>query len=384
MKIGYFEVHNGCAGDMLAASLIDAGLSRAALSRELGKLGLRNYTLRIETVSRPTGYGHPLKAALFNVVPRAGRWDDHTAYRTIVRIVQKSRLAKPLREKIQNIFSVLAEAEALVHGEKPECVHFHEVGQIDAIVETAAVVIGLDLLGVEEISCGAVGLAQPAPATARIVRGMKTVPRDVPYEITTPTGAAILKGLCGLRGPARPMTFSTVGFGAGTRPEPSPNVVRFYLGETGGTDDTVVVIETNIDDMNPVLFEHAMERLYAAGALDVCLTMGQGKKNRPVFQLMVLGSEAGFDRLAHTIFEETTTLGLRYRIENRRTLERLFRDVKTPWGAVPVKVGLLEGKQVNVSPEYEPCRRIAAKHGVPLKAVYDQVRRGIKDDRRSV
>ncbi len=376
MKIGYFEVHNGCAGDMLAASMVDAGLAPAALRRELAKLGLRNYSLRIETVRRPTGYGHPLKATLFRVLPHKDAWDDSTAYPAIVRLIEKSRLAPAVKDKIKGVFAVLAQAEARVHGEKPDHVHFHEVGQVDAIVETAAVVAGLELLGVDKVYCSAVGIAEPAPATVEMLKGRAVIVRDAPYETATPTGVAILKGLCGEGACGRrAMTFSRVGYGAGTREEPAPNVVNFYLGEQGAEVATVAVIEANVDDMNPLLFEQVMEKLYEAGALDVHLAVGQGKKNRPVFHVTVLAPERLVEEAARIIFEETTTLGLRYRVDNRLTLERSSRNVKTPWGKIPVKIGFLGGKPVNAAPEYEACRSAARKHGVPLKTVYDEVRR---------
>jgi len=371
MRSLYFQVQNGCAGDMLVASLLDIGLSLTELKRELERIPVSGYHLKVSRVKRPTDFGHHIEATVFQVVPKSS-WKDKTSYREIVQTVEKSSLVQTQKDRLKKILGILARAEADVHGEEISELHFHQIGQADALVEMSAVVIGIDLLQVEEVSCSSIGVAQPAPATVKVLKGMPTVVHGVAYELTTPTGAAILRGLCPLAGKPVTMNMEAMGYGAGQRTEPVPNVVQVLLGSRVA-ESRVAVLETNIDDMNPVFFEVLMERLFKAGALDVSLFPGQGKKSRPVFQLQLICSPEHLERICETIFAESTTLGLRFRLENRIVLERRMEKISTAWGEIPVKFGLWKGQVVNFAPEYEACKKIAGEFGLPLKEVYTEV-----------
>jgi len=375
MNIAYFDVTAGCAGDMLSASLIDAGLSMSALLKELAGIAVGGYRIETRKVGRMTGYGHPLKATVFDVTLTGGRKEHEVPYRKILRTIETSRVSAVSRRKMIRVFETLADAESVVHGETKEALHFHEVGRTDAIVEIATVVLGLEILGVKETYASAVGLGVSSPAVMAMANGMKTILTGARQETATPTGVAILKGLCSAIGVSSAMTVERSGFGAGMREDPAPNVVRFFAGTAGEADaDRITVIETTIDDMNPVFFETAIASLFAAGALDVTLVPGQGKKNRPVFLLTVMVPGEKAAAVTKALFEETTTLGVRVRVEERIVLDRSFRNAATPWGGVPVKVGLLDGRIVNEMPEYEACKAIARRHAVPVKRVYQAVR----------
>ncbi|HOJ40407.1 MAG TPA: LarC family nickel insertion protein, partial [bacterium] len=348
----YFQVQNGCAGDMLVASLLDLGLPLVELERELRKFPVGGFRLQTKKVRRKTTFGHELPATALEIIPD-GTWEDTNSYQKIVSVIQQSGLSQKQKERLSKIFNLLARAESAVHGEPLEKLHFHQVGQVDALVEMASVVIALDLLEVEEVGCSAIGVACPAPATVEMLRGLPAVVHGCPYELATPTGVAILCGLCPEPGQASRLKLKAAGYGAGQRLEPSPNVVQALLGSSETGNDEVGVIETNIDDLNPVLFDFLMERLFASGALDVSLFPGQAKKNRPVFNLQVIFPPERLEPVAHTIFSESTTLGLRFRLEKRLVLERRMQTVETSWGPVPVKLGFLKGRLVNLAPEYE-------------------------------
>jgi len=378
MRSLYFQVQNGCAGDMLVASLLDVGLSLADLKRELERIPLSGYHLKVSRVKRPTDFGHHIEATVFRVVPKSS-WKDKTSYREIVQTIEKSSLLQSQKDRLKKILGILARAEADIHGEKVSELHFHQIGQVDALVEMSAVVIGIDLLQVEEVSCSSIGVAEPSPATAEVLKGMPTVVHGVPYEITTPTGAAILRGLCPLAGKPVTMNLEATGYGAGQRAEPAPNVVQVLLGGRVA-ESPVAVLETNIDDMNPVFFEVLMERLFKAGALDVSLFPGQGKKSRPVFQLQVISRPQHLERICEIIFAESTTLGVRFRLENRLVLERRMEKISTAWGEIPVKFSFWRGQVVNFAPEYEACKKVAGEFGLPLKEVYTEVIAWCKQD----
>lgn len=372
MKIGYFEVQSGCAGDMLVASLLDAGLDIRLLKKELTKLPFSDYSIAVRKVDRPTHYGHNLKATIFEVKP-GKNWLDSTSYSDICKLIDQATFSSTRKKKIKGIFQILAEGESKAHGEPISKVHFHQVGQVDALVEVAGVVAGLELLGIEKVYCSQIGLANPAPATSEIGRGMPVILTGQKWEITTPTGISIIKAITELPGFSPEITLTRVGYGAGTRLEPAPNVVRFMEGLTFSGPEQIQVIETNLDDINPLFFDRILERLFQAGALDVGFFPGQTKKNRPVFDLKIQAPLERFEQVAKVIFEETTTLGLRYRTENRLVLDRKMETVDTTWGKIPVKIGFFQGKPVNIAPEYDVCKKISRQHKVPLKKVYQEV-----------
>lgn len=305
-------------------------------------------------------------------------------YSEIDRLLRGSELRAGVKARTRAIFHALAEAEAHVHGTKIEAVHFHEVGAVDAIVDVAAAAIGIDRLGVGHVSCGPVALGHgrvdtdhgilplPAPATLELLRGVPTEPAHVDWETVTPTGAAILRVLVDEYGPLPAMRPEAVGYGAGgDRPGPMPNVVRLTLGEPESTlfADRIVCLETNLDDLVPEHFDHVMERLFEAGALDVSIQHVQMKKNRPGFLLRVLARPSEREALARLLFAESTAIGVRTQEWDRLLLQREQRRVETRFGRVRVKCVTGIDGGVQFSPEYDDCKKAAKRSGASLREI---------------
>jgi len=364
---------------MILGALLDAGLEPGVWQGELNKLNLSGYELKIDRVQR-----QGLAATAVRVLVSEGNPERHLA--EIEELIGTSQLPTEVKETSVEVFRRLAMAEAKVHGTTPDRIHFHEVGGVDAIIDIVGSVVGLQLLGVEEVyastlplghgfvDCAHGRLPLPAPATVELLQGVPVVSRDVEGELVTPTGAAILTTLAKDFGLFPPMTVEKIGYGAGQRDFPFPNLLRLLVGTTSPTLDarveTLTLLEANIDDLNPEFYGHLMERLFAAGALDVYLTPVQMKKNRPGVVLSVACPPAQAEALAALVFAETTTIGLRRQEVQRWALARERVEVETPYGTVGVKVARLGGKVMTTSPEYEDCRRLALERGVPLKEVY--------------
>ncbi len=304
-------------------------------------------------------------------------------YSEIVRILEKARLVASVRERALAIFRALAEAEAAVHGTPLAKVHFHEVGAVDALVDVAGAAIALERLEVERVTCSPLALGHgtvqtehgllplPAPATLELLRGIPTVPAGVGWETVTPTGAAIVRTVVDAFRPLPALIPESIGHGAGLdREGPMPNVLRAVLGRDGGPAwDRVLVLETHLDDLIPEHFDHLMDRLLEAGALDVALQHLQGKKNRPGFAVRVLGRPADREALAGVLFAESSALGVRVAEWDRLVLPREVVRVKTDYGRIAVKWSRDPDGGVEVSAEYDDCKRAARRHGVPLRRV---------------
>jgi uncharacterized protein (TIGR00299 family) protein len=291
-----------------------------------------------------------------------------------------------VKQTAERIFNRLAEAEGRVHGRSPEEVHFHEVGAVDAIVDIVGTAICLELIGWPKIVAGPMptfhGYATgshgtfplPAPATAEILRGVPWRKLGIEGELVTPTGAAIITEIASGFGEMPAMTVESIGYGAGKSDFGIPNVLRIMLGEESisvPAARSVTVIETNIDDLNPQFYETAMERLFAAGALDVFLTPIQMKKNRPGTLLSVICDPVKTESLAAVVLAETSTLGVRISRWERVCLDRRWEEVVTGFGTIRIKIGERDGKTITASPEYEDCKQAAAKHDVAIRQVYE-------------
>lgn len=376
--IAYFDCYSGISGDMTLGALVDAGADPEALRAQVAGLGLAGYDLRFEKVERQGITGTKAVVALDEGVAQ-----PHRHLSDILAILDASSLPPVVRERASNVFKTLAEAEARVHGVAVEQVHFHEVGALDAIVDVVGSVAGLELLGVRQVYASSLPtgkgmvrtshgpLPVPAPATmeilARVAAPLRAV--DVEAELVTPTGAAILATLATFRQPD--MQLKSVGYGFGTRQLPWANALRLWLGEPvepGPGLERTSLIEANLDDTTPEALGFAMERLFAAGALDVFFTPIQMKKNRPATMLSVIAPLDREGDLAAAVIRETTTLGVRISRTSRITAERRVETVDTPLGPVRVKVKTFQGK-VSYSPEYEDCARIARERGVTLSEV---------------
>jgi len=379
MKTAYFNCPAGISGDMCLGALLDAGASLPLLHEQLAMLSIDGYQLTaVPSEKSSIRATQALVSCSRNAAPR------HLA--EILDLIRSSALSPWAKDKSCLIFQRLAEAEAAVHGVLPEEIHFHEVGAVDAIVDIVGTVILLDQLGVEKVCasplpmghgfvrCAHGLLPLPAPATQQLLLGVPVYGVQQEGELVTPTGAAIISTLAESFGPMPEMTVQRLGYGAGSHDFPFPNLLQVSLGELRRSEerDTVLVMETAIDDMNPEIFSRLWELLFSAGALDVYLTAAQMKKGRPGTLLTVLCPPDRQEDLAALLFRETTTLGIRCRQEQRLLARRQVIQVDTPHGTCRVKVSSYAG-QLNIAPEFEDCRRLAQEADLPLKEIYATV-----------
>jgi len=375
--IAYLDCFSGISGNMLLGALIDAGLSVDDLRADLARLPLQGYQLKAERVTKRG-------IAATHVEVAVGHDHAHRGLKDVLKIIGESTLPREVMDCSRRIFTRLAEAEGRVHGLPADEIHFHEVGAVDAIVDVVGACCGLYRLGIVEVHASPVPLGGgwvetahgrlpiPAPATVELLKDVPAYGGPVDAELVTPTGAAIMTTLARSYGPMPSMTVRAVGWGAGTKDLPHPNALRIFIGEMTAApiEQRLVALETNLDDMNPEFFDYLMDRLFAAGALDVFYTSILMKKSRPATLVTVLADAADANVLREVIFRETTTLGVRSYDLTRLCLEREWREVETEFGPVRVKVGRAGGDIVTASPEYEDCRRLARESGTPVKTVY--------------
>ncbi len=388
MRIAYFDCFAGISGDMALGALVDAGADFESLKAELAKLGVNGYEIECAKVNR-----RGISATDVAVKLHHHHHDDEhhhhhhgRSYSEIVEIIQSSSLSDWVKEKSVEIFTRLGEAEAAVHGTSIDEIHFHEVGAVDAIVDIVGACVCLELLGIESVYASAMPTFQgtvnsshgllplPAPATMKLLKDVPWRELGIEGELVTPTGAAIVSALAESFGAMPGMTVESAGFGAGKNDYGIANVLRVLIGDLepgSGEKSEVAVIETNIDDMNPQIYDALMERLFAAGALDVYLTPIQMKKNRPGTLLSIICDPADTPRMTDIMFEETTSIGVRTSIAARTCLCRQTVEVETDYGLIRLKVARRGGKIVNAQPEYEDCKAAAAKFSAPVKTVQD-------------
>ena len=388
MRIAYFDCFSGISGDMTLGAFLDAGLSFKTLSGELAKLKVKNYRLERSKISRGGISGTGFKCI-------AGGDAHSRSLKEMVSIIEKSPLNNRVKSAAISIFRNIGAAEAKVHGiKKIDDVHLHELGSIDSIIDIVGTAIAINELGIDVVCASPVTtgrgsvmtahgrLPVPAPAALELLKGIPVNISGSGYELVTPTGAAILKTLSGSFGEPPGMTVDHIGYGAGSRDHGGgmPNMLRIVVGEAAAdfAKDSVYVIETNIDDMNPQNFEYLFERLFKEGALDAYVTNIQMKKSRPGFKLTVLTEVGDRERIAAIIFRETTTIGLRFYRIGRLKLERNTVSVKTKNGNVSVKISKGPGGILTASPEYEECAKLARKSKVPFKRIYDEAKAAVK------
>ncbi len=379
MRTLFFDCFAGASGDMILGALVGVGVEPRLLKEQLSLLDVPGYEVSFETVDR-SGIS-ATRAVVRTEEERAHRHLSH-----ILKIIRDSRLSDSVKERATQIFTRLAEAEAKIHNVPVERIHFHEVGALDAIVDVVGACVGFELLGVERFVCselhvgsGTVEMAHgrfpvPPPAVAELLKDAPVYSTDIKGELVTPTGAAVISTVCREFGPLPLMKIERTGYGAGGREyENFPNVLRLMLGESEGaassTDERLVVVETNIDDMSPQVYGHLMEEALRLGALDCYLAPVQMKKNRPGTLVSILCRPALRDVMCQLLLAETTTLGVRFYEVWRRALARETVKVETAFGAISVKVARLDGKVIKGMPEYEECRAAAERAGVPLLEV---------------
>ena len=386
MKIAYFDCFSGISGDMILGALVDAGVPFDQLQEGLSKLNLDGYTLTASTVLKKG-----IKATKVDVVIESPELPGRPV-KDLREIISESALDLSVKERSLTIIQRLAGAEAVVHNCPVEEVHFHEVGHIDTIVDVVGAVYGLQLLDVGRVlsspidtGSGYVRMSHgvfpiPAPATAELLKGKPVYSSGIGRELTTPTGAAIITTIASSFQALPEMRLSAVGYGAGGGDlHEKANVLRVLVGEEvqGYDADEVMLLETHIDDMNPQIYEYLIEKLLQAGALDVYLTPIMMKKSRPAHLLSIVTRVEDMDAIKRLVFKETTTLGIRSSKVTRSILKREIREVELPYGKVRVKVSGDKNSVINITPEYEDCKRIAMETGLPLKEIIDLAKRKI-------
>lgn len=387
MRIAYFDCFSGISGDMILGALIDAGLDLHQLESELRKLNISGYTLNAEKTTRKG-----ISGIRFLVHTE----EDHTErhLRDIEEIIDDSDLSEDIKVSSKAIFNELAHIEAKIHNKNPGEVHFHEIGGLDSIIDIIGSLLGMKLLGIETVyasripvgtgfvECDHGTLPLPAPATLELLKGIPICAIGMEKELVTPTGIAILKHVTKGFGFIPEMRIHRIGYGAGSREMKIPNLLRVWVGETSEEteheEDEVILIETNIDDMNPEFFGYASEKLLERGALDVFMTPIFMKKNRPGTLLSVLITPDKLEEMLSIVFSETTSLGTRFHRWERKKLPRELITVETTYGPVRVKVSKSGQELTNISPEYEDCKNIAEKKNVPLRKVYEEATVAVK------
>lgn len=380
-KVAYLDCFSGVSGDMLLGAIVDAGIPLKEIEKALKTLPLKGYRLEDKKVKRSFLKATKVTVKVTERKRVIRRWND------IKQMINESGLADHIKEIGLRIFKSIFEAEGKIHGEPFDKVHLHELGAIDCIIDIFGTLIGLDLLGVDKVLSSPVNLGSglvkgehglipvPSPAVLELLKDKPVYSSGPSFELTTPTGAVIIREIVNEFKPMPLMNITGTGYGAGTKDfEDFPNALRIITGEIRKDGESeVVVIETNIDDMNPQVYEYLIERLFDAGVIDVFLTQVVMKKGRPGILLTVLCEETKKDAIARIIFKETTTLGLRFYRTERVTLEREMRTGYHGEDKVRLKVARYEGKE-KTNPEYEDCKKIAKRKGIPLIDVIKEVK----------
>jgi uncharacterized protein (TIGR00299 family) protein len=376
-RVAYLDCIGGIAGDMVLAALLDAGAPVEALSSVPGRLGIGAVGIEVSRVTR-----HGIAATYVKVVPP--EQPPQRTWLELREVIERGDLPERARARALAALAALADAEARVHGVPVEDVHFHEIGGVDTLVDVCGAGLLLDELDVYDVACSALPLAgglgsaahgvlpYPAPATVELLRGAQVRGVDGGKELVTPTGAALATTLAGSFGPLPPLTLEGIGYGAGRDDfRDRPNLLRVLLGQgvPAGVSE-VILLETNLDDLNPELVPDAVERCFDAGALDVWTAPAQMKKGRPGIVLSALTRAPAERAVAAAMLEETSALGVRVQRLHRYELEREVRMVELYGGRVRVKVGSLDGRVVNVAPEHDDCAALARRTGRSVKSVW--------------
>jgi len=383
MKIAYFDCFSGASGDMILGALTDAGLSPRLLREELKKLKLPSLHLKATKV---------LKGGLSAtqvVVEGKSEKKSHRTLKEMLRIIDRSALEPEIKEKSREIFRRIASAEGEIHQRPMEEIHFHEIGGLDSVVDIVGAVWGIRHMGIERmyvsrvnvgtgfVRCEHGTLPVPSPAALSLMKGKPIYSSGIEKELLTPTGAVLLSTLGSEFGNLPPMKVDRIGYGAGRSDLPHPNLLRVMIGTLEATSgmERVMVVETNIDDMNPQFYDYVMERLLTLEVMDVFLTPILMKKNRPATLLTVICSVEKLPSVIHFLLRETTTLGMRWHEEERARAEREIITLQTKHGAIHFKRARWEGRLISLSPEYEDCKRLALQKGIPLKDVFEEAKK---------
>jgi hypothetical protein len=380
MKTAYFDCFAGASGDMIIGAFLDSGIDFKMLEDELAKLNISGYTLSYKKCTKKN-----ISASKFDVKVITDQ--PHRSLSNIIDIIESSILHPVVKADAVSIFNIIGKAEALIHNTDIESIHFHEIGGIDSIIDICGAAICFHTAGIDRIVSSPLNtgsgfvetahgtLPVPAPATAEILKGIPVYSSGIKTELTTPTGAAVIRHYCRNFSALPGMTIKSIGYGSGTKNLDIPNVLRLIIGDdevSHSTDDEVAELESAIDDMNPEFYSYLFEILLKEGALDVSVIPAVMKKNRPGHVLKILSTKEKSDKIAEIVFRETTTSGIRINIVKRKIMERTLQEIETKYGMIKVKIHKLKGIPVTISPEYEDCRNAAIKYNVPLKEIYNE------------
>lgn len=383
-RVIYFDCFSGISGDMILGSLVDLGVDIKLIRKELKKINLKGYKLTSHQVKR-----NGIMGTKVNVVidPSIQKRNQARSFTDIKKLIVKSSLSENVKTDSIEIFRRIGTVEAKIHGTSLDKIHFHEIGAIDSIVDIVGGAICMSLLNIDIVFSSALNTGEglincehgtipiPAPATLKLLEGIPCYSSGTKNELTTPTGAAFIGYYGSKFGSLPKMNIMKSGYGAGSHEiKEIPNLLRVVLGEVliPSKIITMKVIETNIDDMNPEFYDHIMSQLLIAGAADVFLTAVHMKKNRPGTLLTTVVSNDKFHSIVQIILEETSTFGIRHYDVVRTELKRENKLIKTPFGKVRIKIGTFAGSRLTVSPEYEDCKKLALKKGIPVKRVYEE------------
>jgi hypothetical protein len=410
MTIAYFDTVGGISGDMTLGAFIHAGMPLDFLRQELLKLPVGGYSLEQKFIQRNAITAVKLNVLVKgeSVIAESNAHDDHhhshdahshhhdspahshysRSLKDILALIEKSALPARVQERSSKVFTIIGTAEAKIHSTTLEQIHFHEVGAVDSIVDIVGTAICMEYFGIDAVYSSPVKLGSggfvntqhgkmpnPTPATVEILKEYRTVLTDVPFELTTPTGAGIIKALSSGMLSMEQLNVKSIGYGTGTQDIPQlPNLLRIFIGELveGHDHDELVTVETNIDNMNPEVFPFVLERLLSVGAHDAFMIPIIMKKGRPGILLSALVNRGKLDAVLNVVFAETSTLGVRIQPVERRKLQRSSKTVKTLFGEMKVKVITVDGAE-RFSPEFEECKRVALEKNIPLIDVYKQV-----------
>lgn len=388
MRILYFDCFSGISGDMTLGALINCGIDPEEFKRQLDKLQIEGYEIKIANAMKNGISGTDVDVILKDreyIHDHDGHsHHHHRNLGDIEHILDHSSLNEKVKSISKKIFRKLAYAEAKIHGKTVEEVHFHEVGAVDSIVDIVGTAICIDMLKIDRFAASPVNTGMgfvkcqhgiipvPGPAALELLKGVPVYSTDTNTELVTPTGAAIISSLCESFGPIPAMVVESIGYGAGKKELEIPNYLRVIIGEDRRKEDDVYMMECNIDDMNAEFYDHVMKRLFDEGALDVFMTSIMMKKNRPAVKLSLLARLADTDKLSNIIFSETSTIGIRKYPVSRETLKREIISVSTIYGHVRIKIAYCDGKCVNYAPEYEDVKALSQSTGMPVKEIYNE------------
>ncbi len=381
MKVLYFDLIGGASGDMILAALIDAGVPADKLAEMLTGLKLDEFELKSASINK-----NGFQATKVDI--QVGKQPPERHLKEILDVIQNSSLPGPIRDRATKIFQKIAAVEAGIHNKPVDQIHLHELGSTDTIVDVTGALLALDYLGVSHIYASPIPLGSgfidgahgqiplPAPATIALLKGLPVRKTEIKAELITPTGAALLAELVDDFSPPPEMTIDKIGYGAGTRDLPIPNLLRVMIGEIAEkrnqTLEKLILLESNLDDMNPEIYPYVMNLLFNAGALDVCLLPVQMKKNRPGTQIQVLVNIQNVQDMKDILFQETSTLGIRQTLVDRYSLPRIIQEVSTTYGVVRIKVAGEGTNYQKVSPEFEDCQKLARENHIPIQKVYQE------------